>query len=79
MIEAFVGELFFNLNIKLKLIWTNRDIKELVMAKSEIKKNKKMPKQNKTNWNEKKTKLLPWLSAQLGPSWLRCCNLACHF
>ncbi len=57
MIEAFVGELFFNLNIKFKLIWTNGDIKELVMAKmakSEIKNITKMHKQNKTNWNEKK-------------------------
>ncbi len=55
MIEAFVGELFFNLNIKLKLIWTNRDIKELVMAKSEIKKIKKCP--SKTKQTEMKKKL----------------------
>ncbi len=55
MIEAFVGELFFNLNIKLKLIWTNGDIKELVMAKmakSEIKNITKMHKQNKTKWKK---------------------------
>ncbi len=58
MIEAFVGELFFNLNIKFKLIWTTGDIKELVMAKmakSEIKNITKCT--SKTKQTEMKTKL----------------------